>query len=120
MPHICMDEILMFMAMLPFIGVFFRKIHAWWHAKFSHKEHKKSEPVVRVIDVGPMRDVIDIINNPPKFRPPPVNFESPYQQGLSAFDRGDSIGSNPHEIGSDEYYNWLSGWHNASSDEGKP
>jgi hypothetical protein len=36
-----MDEILMFMAMLPFIGVFFRKIHVWWHSKFKHKEHEK-------------------------------------------------------------------------------
>ena len=42
MPHICMDEILMFMAMLPFIGVFFRKIHAWWHSKLNHKCHEKA------------------------------------------------------------------------------
>lgn len=40
MPHICMDEIIMFMAMIPFVGMFFRKIHAWWHQKFNHKCHQ--------------------------------------------------------------------------------
>ena len=37
--HFCMDEVLMIMAMIPFIGVFFRKCHAWWHSKFSHQCH---------------------------------------------------------------------------------
>ncbi len=40
MPHICMDEILMFMAMFPFIGVMFTKFHIWYHNKFTHKCHK--------------------------------------------------------------------------------
>lgn len=39
MPHICIDEVLMFMAMIPFIGVFFRKCHLWWHNKFQHTAH---------------------------------------------------------------------------------
>ena len=43
MPHCCPDEILMFMAMLPFIGAFFRKLHVWWHNKFNHKCHHKIE-----------------------------------------------------------------------------
>lgn len=41
MPHICMDEILLFMAMLPFVSSFFIKIHQWWHIKFQHKCHHK-------------------------------------------------------------------------------
>lgn len=40
MPHICADEIFMIMAALPFIGVIFSKLHAWWHVKFKHKCHK--------------------------------------------------------------------------------
>jgi len=42
MPHICMDEILMFMAMFPFIGVIFARIHMWYHNKFTHKCHEPS------------------------------------------------------------------------------
>lgn len=42
MPHICLDEIMMFMAMFPFIGFYFRKVHAWYHAKFNHKCHEKT------------------------------------------------------------------------------
>lgn len=41
MPHICMDEVVMFMAMIPFIGIFFRRIHAWWHVKFGNPCHVK-------------------------------------------------------------------------------
>jgi len=37
--HFCMDEVLMIMAMIPFIGIFFRKCHAWWHSKFNHQCH---------------------------------------------------------------------------------
>lgn len=40
--HWCMDETLALMAMLPFIGMFFRRAHAWWHTKFSHKCHEKT------------------------------------------------------------------------------
>ena len=41
MPHICSDEILMLLAMIPFIGAFFRKIHNWYHIKFKHQCHEK-------------------------------------------------------------------------------
>jgi hypothetical protein len=41
--HICGDEILMLMAALPFIGAFFRRIHAWYHVKFKHKDHSAHE-----------------------------------------------------------------------------
>jgi hypothetical protein len=34
-----MDETLALMAMIPFIGMFFRRAHAWWHAKFNHRCH---------------------------------------------------------------------------------
>lgn len=37
--HWCMDETLAFLAMIPIIGYFFRKLHAWWHAKTHHKCH---------------------------------------------------------------------------------
>lgn len=37
--HICMDEILLFFAMFPFVGVAFHKLHAWYHKKFKHKDH---------------------------------------------------------------------------------
>lgn len=42
MPHICMDEILMFLAIFPFIGIYFRRVHAWYHAKFHHKCHEET------------------------------------------------------------------------------
>jgi hypothetical protein len=37
--HFCADEFLMIMAMLPFLGVAFKKLHTWYHAKVSHKDH---------------------------------------------------------------------------------
>lgn len=37
--HFCADELFMLMAMIPFIGIFFRKVHAWWHTKFKHAPH---------------------------------------------------------------------------------
>lgn len=40
--HWCMDETLALMAMIPFIGIIFAKIHNWWHAKFGHKCHEES------------------------------------------------------------------------------
>jgi hypothetical protein len=39
--HFCSDELFAILAMLPFIGVFFRRIHDWYHLKFGHKCHKK-------------------------------------------------------------------------------
>ena len=42
MPHICSDEILMFMTMIPFAGFYFKKIHDYWHVKLNHKCHKSS------------------------------------------------------------------------------
>jgi hypothetical protein len=40
--HFCSDELFMILAMLPFVGVFFKRIHNWWHAKFGHKCHEAS------------------------------------------------------------------------------
>lgn len=37
--HWCADETFMLLTMLPFIGFFFKKIHAWWHTKSAHKCH---------------------------------------------------------------------------------
>lgn len=39
--HWCMDETLAVLAMLPFIGYFFRRLHAWYHTKMGHTCHEK-------------------------------------------------------------------------------
>lgn len=105
----------MFLAMLPFIGVFFRRIHAWWHAKFSHKDHQtKVNPSPVLFDElqkatpniqGAVYKMVD---------------KTPYQKGLEAFDNGLIVESNPYEPGSDEYYSWLCGWQNAHTDAQNP
>jgi hypothetical protein len=40
-PHLMcpFDEILTLLLMIPFIGVVFKKLHAWYHTKIKHKEH---------------------------------------------------------------------------------
>lgn len=40
MPHICMDEILAFLAIFPFIGIYFRRFHMWFHLRFKHRAHQ--------------------------------------------------------------------------------
>lgn len=37
--HWCIDEQLMLMSALPFLGLFIRRIHLWYHSKFNHKSH---------------------------------------------------------------------------------
>lgn len=39
--HWCMDETLAVLAMIPFIGYFFRKLHVWYHSKMGHTCHEK-------------------------------------------------------------------------------
>src|SRR5271157_335584 len=39
--HWCMDETLALLSVLPFIGYFFGKLHAWWHKKFHHACHEE-------------------------------------------------------------------------------
>lgn len=39
--HWCMDETLALLAMIPFIGYMFRKLHVWWHTKIDHTCHEK-------------------------------------------------------------------------------
>ena len=39
--HWCMDETLALLAMIPFIGYMFRKLHVWWHTKVGHTCHEK-------------------------------------------------------------------------------
>ena len=39
--HWCMDETLAVLAMIPFIGIFFGKVHTWWHKRFQHKCHEE-------------------------------------------------------------------------------
>lgn len=126
----------MFMAMLPFIGVFFRKIHVWYHSKINHKEHKAKGPVIKYIKLGPMRDVVDILKNPPKFNPPPVLFDElqkataevqdacqemiercsafDMQKGAEAYACGKFQSCNPYPYGTAPYSNWSEGWEFAS------
>ena len=40
--HWCMDETLALMAVLPFIGFYFRRVHAWYHTKYGHKCHEET------------------------------------------------------------------------------
>lgn len=47
MPHLCSDEIILFLACFPFIGFYFQKLHLWWHGKIHHQEHKKLEEFVQ-------------------------------------------------------------------------
>lgn len=36
--HWCADETLMVLSMIPFIGLFFNRIHMWYHIKFKKKK----------------------------------------------------------------------------------
>lgn len=38
--HFCNDELLAILALLPFIGIYFKRLHAWWHKRSNHKCHK--------------------------------------------------------------------------------
>jgi hypothetical protein len=40
--HWCMDETLAVLALIPIIGIFFRKLHTWWHTHSHHKCHEKT------------------------------------------------------------------------------
>lgn len=40
--HWCIDETLALLSIIPFMGYFFGKLHAWWHVRFSHKCHEKN------------------------------------------------------------------------------
>lgn len=37
--HFCTDELIALMMIFPFIGILFKKIHAWYHTKIKHKCH---------------------------------------------------------------------------------
>lgn len=37
--HFCSDELIAILAIIPFIGAAFTKLHIWWHMKFKHKCH---------------------------------------------------------------------------------
>jgi hypothetical protein len=39
--HFCADELFAILAMLPFIGIFFKKIHTWYHKNSLHKCHEE-------------------------------------------------------------------------------
>lgn len=48
--HICMDEVLAFLAIFPFIGFFFRRLHVWFHLKFKHKPHTRNHSIQMNLD----------------------------------------------------------------------
>src|SRR5208282_1140260 len=37
--HFCSDELIAILAMIPFIGIFFRRFHTWYHKKTNHPSH---------------------------------------------------------------------------------
>lgn len=37
--HFCADEMIMLLAAIPFLGVFARRLHAWWRTKFPKHVH---------------------------------------------------------------------------------
>lgn len=37
--HFCHEEVYALLAMIPFIGVTFTRLHVWWHSKFKCKDH---------------------------------------------------------------------------------
>lgn len=41
--HFCADELMMIMAMVPFVGVAFRRLHTWYHIKFKHHCHSNCQ-----------------------------------------------------------------------------
>ena len=47
--HFCggLDDLiyipLYLLAMLPFVGVFFRRFHVWFHARFNLNKHKETD-----------------------------------------------------------------------------
>jgi hypothetical protein len=44
--HFCTDELLAIMMVVPFVGVWARKLYVWWHSRCkcpSHEEHEGHE-----------------------------------------------------------------------------
>jgi hypothetical protein len=39
--HFCADELYMLLSLVPLVGIYFRRIHIWYHIKFRHKCHEK-------------------------------------------------------------------------------
>lgn len=35
--HICSEEIIAFLSIVPFIGIGAKRLHFWWHGKFKSK-----------------------------------------------------------------------------------
>lgn len=44
---------------------------------------------------------------------------TPYDKGFQAYQNGDSLIDNPYNEGSDDFYEWESGWVNASGEDGE-
>lgn len=38
--HFCADELFMLLSLLPFIGVYGRRLHNWYHTKTNHRAHE--------------------------------------------------------------------------------
>lgn len=37
--HWCGEETMLLMTAIPFLGVFFRRLHTWYHSKVKHLPH---------------------------------------------------------------------------------
>lgn len=77
--HFCADELMMLMAAIPFLGVFVRRLHAWYLTKFpKHKanchDHRSPSPK-ELADSGKdySRETIAITATLPE--DPPATFE---------------------------------------------
>lgn len=50
--HFCIDELLAIMILIPYVGIYFGKIHTWYHTKFGHKCHDHECHETHVIHPG--------------------------------------------------------------------
>lgn len=37
--HFCGEEIMMFMGMIPFVGIYFKKFYQWYYVKVKNNKH---------------------------------------------------------------------------------
>lgn len=81
--HFCTDELIAIIAMLPFIGYYFNKLHTWYHLKFKHKcheiscqsthvKHEESVIVVKDVESKARTNVFEILADPPKLQTKPL------------------------------------------------
>lgn len=52
--HFCQDELVAILMVIPFIGIFYRKVSHWIHIKFFHNEkhHDKNCHILEEVNKG--------------------------------------------------------------------